>query len=82
MSGSARANIGTENNVLYSLTFSPLPRRYPWLVKRVILVDFWRLRRMKSGEPVGRILFESFVYRAGTVYSPPYYLIRKAVVKR
>ena len=51
-------------------------------MKRVILVDFWRLRRMKSGEPVGRILFESFVYRAGTVYSPLYYLIRKGVVKR
>jgi hypothetical protein len=82
LSGSARTNIGSENKVLYSLTFSPLVRRYPWLVKRMILVDFSRLRRMKSGEPVGRILFENFMDRAGTVYSPPYYLIRKRVVKR
>jgi glycosyltransferase involved in cell wall biosynthesis len=71
-----------KNKVLYSLTFFPLLWRYPWLVKRMVLVDFWRLRRMRSGEPWGRVLFESFMDRAGTVYGPLYYLIRKRVVKR
>lgn len=71
-----------KNKVLYSLTFFPLLLRYPWLIKRMILVDAWRVRRIRSGEPAARVLFESFMDRAGTVYGPLYYLIRKRTVIR
>jgi len=71
-----------KNKVLYSLTFFPLLWRYPWLVKRMILVDAWRLRRIARGEPLGRVLFESFIDRAGTVYGPLYFFIRKRAVKQ
>jgi glycosyltransferase involved in cell wall biosynthesis len=66
-----------RNKVLYSLTFYPLLRRHPHLVTRFLLSDGWRAKRMLKGESPARLLFESFIERAGLVYSPAYSLVRK-----
>ena len=66
-----------RNKALYALTSFPLMRRHPFLVKGFLMRDLWRARRVTKGEPVGRILFECFIDRAGTMFSPAYYLLKR-----
>ena len=66
-----------RNKALYALTCFPLMRRHPFLIKGFLMRDLWRARRMTKGEPVARILFESFIDRAGAIYSPAYYLLKR-----
>jgi len=66
-----------RNKVLYALTYYPLIRKHPSLAVNFIKSDVWRVQRMLKGTSPGRIVFESFMERAGLVYSPLYYVIRK-----
>jgi glycosyltransferase involved in cell wall biosynthesis len=66
-----------RNKVLYSLTFYPLLRRHPFLITRFLLSDGWRAKRLLKGESPAKLLFESFMERAGLVYGPAYSLLRK-----
>ncbi len=63
-----------RNRALYSLTMLPLVRRYPWLIRRLLLSDVWRLR---SGTPLGRVLFEGFIEKSGLIFSPINYTFQK-----
>ncbi|MEW5748764.1 MAG: glycosyltransferase family A protein [Candidatus Thermoplasmatota archaeon] len=66
-----------RNKVLYALTYYPLIRKHPSLAANFIKSDGWRLQRVLRGGPPGRIAFESFMERAGLVYSPLYCALRK-----
>jgi glycosyltransferase involved in cell wall biosynthesis len=64
-----------KNKVLYSLTYFPLMLHHPFLVKSFLMSDGWRLKRVMKGEPLGRVIFESFMDRSGLIYGPAYYLV-------
>ena len=71
-----------RNKALYALTMFPLVRRHPFLVRNLILADAWRLKRLRKGEGIGRLVFESLIERMGLVYSPAYYLLTKSRMNR
>jgi glycosyltransferase involved in cell wall biosynthesis len=64
-----------RNKALYALTSYPLVRGHPYLIKNVILSDYWRLKRIRKGESLAKIAFESFIDRSGTLCSPVYYAL-------
>lgn len=66
-----------RNKVLYALTYYPLIRKHPSLAANFIKSDGWRLQRALRGGPLGRMAFESFMERAGLVYSPLYCALRR-----
>jgi hypothetical protein len=66
-----------KNKVHYSLTVFPLVMRHKRLILNVIKSDAWRAQRILKGEPFLRIVFESFIDRAGLLYSPLYFLIQR-----
>lgn len=66
-----------KNKVLYALSWYPLIRMHPFLIKNLLAADYWRLKRITRGESLGRIIYESLIDKAGAIISPIYYVIRR-----
>jgi len=68
-----------KNKVLYALSWYPLIRRHPFLIRNFLLSDAWRLKNiLKRRQPAIRTLFESFIDRSGAIFSPIHFLILKS----
>ena len=66
-----------RNKVLYALTYYPLIRKHPSVSLNFIKSDAWRIQKMLKGASPARVAFESFIERAGLVYSPLYCALKK-----